>query len=189
MTKAQPVEIEARLIGSPSSVASEHETRQDDDMTSEGSSDWKLPWKATCRCGQVKMRVTAPPLLTMACHCTGCQRMSASAFSLSALFPSSGFEVLEGEPVIGGIHGPSRHFHCPHCKSWLFTRPEGLDHLVNVRATMLDDHGWFVPFMETCTSEGFSWAKTGAKHSFPNIPDPSVFPALIAEFAQAPPPH
>ena len=63
----------------------------------------------------------------MACHCTGCQRMTASAFSLSALYPSSGFEVTEGRPVIGGLHGPARHFFCPHCMSWLFTRPEGTE--------------------------------------------------------------
>ena len=30
--------------------------------------DWKLPWDAHCRCERVKMRISAPPLLTMACH-------------------------------------------------------------------------------------------------------------------------
>jgi hypothetical protein len=146
--------------------------------------EWKLPWDARCRCDQVQMRVTAPPILTMACHCTGCQRMTASAFSLSIAIPTSGFEVVRGEPVIGGLHGASRHYHCPHCKSWLFTRPEGMDHFVNMRATMLDDHAWFVPFAETCTSEGFSWAKTGAKHSYPNIPELSVYMPLVDEFAK-----
>jgi hypothetical protein len=146
-------------------------------------SDWKLPWEATCRCGGVRMRVTAPPLLSMACHCIGCQRMSASAFSLSLAVPASGFEVIEGEPVIGGLHGPHRHHHCPYCKSWLFTRPDGMPELVNLRATMLEDHAWFVPWVETCTIEGFAWAKTGAKHSFPDIPSPEVFGPLVAEFA------
>ncbi len=101
-----------------------------------------LPQEGRCRCGQVRFRITAPPLLTMACHCTGCQRMTGSAFSLSAAIPSEGFAVTQGEPVIGGLHGPSRHYFCPHCLSWLFTRPEGLDHFVNVRSTMLDDPAW-----------------------------------------------
>jgi hypothetical protein len=148
-------------------------------------SDWKLPWTARCRCDQVQMRVTLPPLLAMACHCIGCQRMSASAFSLSLAIPTPGFYVDAGEPVIGGIHGDNRHFHCPHCKSWLFTRPFGMDQqFVNLRATMLDDHGWFVPFVETCTSEGLPWAKTGAVHSFPNIPAIDAFMPLVADFAQ-----
>lgn len=106
-----------------------------------------------CRCGQVRFRVGSRPLITMACHCTGCQRMTASAFSLSALYPAGEFEVTEGQPVIGGMHGAARHFFCPHCMSWLFTRPEGTDDFVNVRATLLDDSGGFRPFIETFTSE------------------------------------
>ena len=144
---------------------------------------WKLPWDGGCRCGGVRIRVTAPPLVTMACHCAGCQRMTASAFSLSVLVPAAGFEVVAGAPVIGGLHGASRHYHCDYCKSWLFTRPEGMDELVNVRATMLDDHAWFAPFVETCRDEGLPWATTGAPHSFVGIPDPSVFGPIVAEFA------
>src|SRR5690242_20124365 len=90
-------------------------------------SQWNLPWDGGCRCGQVRFRVSVAPLLTMACHCRGCQRMSASAYSLSAAIPTQGFTVIQGEPVIGGLHGPTRHFFCPHCKSWMFTKPEGLD--------------------------------------------------------------
>jgi len=52
-----------------------------------------------CRCGQVRFRFTAQPLLTMACHCRGCQRMTGSAFSLSAAYPASGFEVTAGEKL------------------------------------------------------------------------------------------
>ena len=147
--------------------------------------DWKLPWTAACRCEQVKMTITEGPIVTMACHCAGCQRMTASAFSLSLLVPASGFAVTAGEPVIGGLHGPTRHFHCPHCKSWLFTRPEGMDGFVNVRATMLDDHRWFVPFVETSTANAFPWAKTGATHSFPDIPASEAFGPIVAEFARS----
>lgn len=153
-------------------------------MADRPDAEWKLPWTARCRCERLQMRVTAPPIVTMACHCAGCQRMSASAFSLSVLVPSDGFEVTAGDAVIGGIHGPNRHFHCDYCKTWAFTRPSGMDAFVNLRATMLDDHGWFVPFVETCTSEGFAWAKTGAPHSFPNIPPVEAFGPIASEFAQ-----
>ncbi|WP_129790967.1 GFA family protein [Sphingosinicella sp. CPCC 101087] len=135
-----------------------------------------------CRCGLVRIRVTAPPLLTMACHCTGCQRMSASAFSLSAAIPSEGFSVTQGEPVIGGLRGPTRHYFCPSCMSWMFTRPEGLDMFVNLRPTMLDAAGWFSPFIETFTSEKLPWATTPAVHSYDTFPPFEAYEALVEEY-------
>ena len=136
-----------------------------------------------CRCGQIQFEVGAEPLITMACHCTGCQRMTASAFSLSALYPSNGFKVTFGEPVIGGLHGATRHYFCAHCMSWLFTRPEGMEDFVNVRATMMDDVQSHSPFIETYTDEKLPWATTPATHSFNKSPSPDDFPALLTEFA------
>ena len=136
-----------------------------------------------CRCGQVKFRANGRPIITMACHCTGCQRMTASAFSLSALYPSDSFEVIQGEPVIGGLHGATRHFFCPHCMSWLFTKPEGLDAFVNVRATMFDDTRDYTPFIETYTSEALPWAKTPAVHSFEKFPPMERYAELVEDFA------
>jgi hypothetical protein len=143
-----------------------------------------LPMEGGCRCGKLRFRVSAPPMLTMACHCTGCQKMSASAYSLSAAVPSDGFEVIQGEPVIGGLHGDqSRHHHCDWCKSWVFTRLPPELGFVNVRATMLDDTHWFAPFMETYRSEAFPWAATAAKHSYDRFPDMADYPALLADYA------
>ena len=140
--------------------------------------------KGQCRCGQVQFAVHSRPLITMVCHCTGCQRMTASAFALSALYASSQFKVERGEPVIGGLHGATRHFFCPHCMSWLFTRPEGMDQFVNVRATLFDDARSVVPFIETYTEEMLPWATTPAVHSFRKFPPRERFPELIAEFAK-----
>lgn len=137
-----------------------------------------------CRCGKTQFEVTSPPLITMVCHCTGCQQMTASAFSLSTLYASSGFNVLSGEPVIGGLHGATRHYFCPHCMSWLFTRPHGMDDFVNVRATLFDDAQSFVPFLESYTSEKLPWATTPAVHSFDKFPSANDFPQLLSEFAE-----
>ncbi|HEY5710760.1 MAG TPA: GFA family protein [Allosphingosinicella sp.] len=146
--------------------------------------EWKLPWEGGCRCGKVRIRVTKPPLLTGACHCTGCQRMSASAFSLTVTVPADGFEVTKGEPVLGGLKGPvSHHHHCPGCMSWMFTRAEGFDWFVNVRPSMLDDHHWFAPFVDIFTGEGLLWAATGAPHRFEGSPGMEDFQRLMQAFA------
>ena len=136
-----------------------------------------------CRCGRVRLKVTKRPLLTMACHCKGCQRMSSSAFSLSAAIPAEGFEVIEGEPVIGGLHGASRHYFCGYCMSWMFTRPDQADWLVNVRATMFDDASGFTPYMETYTDEKLAWVTTPAVRSFPKFPELADYQGMVQEFA------
>ncbi len=147
-------------------------------------SDWHLPWDGGCMCGQLRFRISAPPLLTMACHCTGCQKLTASAYSLSLAVPSEGFEVTSGEPAVGGMHGVHKQLYCPHCKNWVFTRPGGLDFLVNVRATMLDDHHWVVPYVETWTAEKLPWATTPAVHSFDGLPELEAYEPLVEAFAR-----
>ncbi len=161
--------------------------------------DWNLPWSGGCRCGQIRLQVSAPPLLSMACHCTGCQRMTASAFSLSVAIPSVGFSILKGQPTIGGLHGATRHYFCPpigglhgatrhyfcpHCMSWIFTRTEGMDEFVNLRATMLDDASWFTPFIETWTREKLLWATTSAVHSFETLPNYEEYASLIEQYTK-----
>ena len=146
-----------------------------------------LPWEGGCRCGQVRLKVSAKPLLTMACHCTGCQHMSSSAYSLSVAIPSEGFEVTEGEPVIGGMHDENlKHYFCPYCMTWMFTRLEGFDWFVNLRPTMLDDPRWFTPFVETWTNEKLPWVTTPAVHSYAALPAMDEYEGLIKEYmAQA----
>ncbi|CRM89241.1 hypothetical protein [Pseudomonas sp. 22 E 5] len=143
-----------------------------------------LPIEGSCRCERVRFSVSAAPVITMACHCTGCQKMSSSAFSLSALIPASGFMVTQGCPVIGGMQGVDRHYFCPHCMSWLFTRPHGIDEFVNVRAALLDNASGYVPFMETWTREKLPWASIPAVESFAQLPEPQEFPRLMQAYAE-----
>lgn len=142
-----------------------------------------LPWDGGCLCGKIRLRITAPPLLTSACHCTGCQRLSASAFALSISVPPDGFAITRGSPVIGALHGDQGDYlYCDWCKCWLLTRPRAPLGFVNVRASALDDHGWFAPFVEFWTDEKLPWATTPARHSFATQPDMEAFGPLLAEF-------
>lgn len=145
-----------------------------------------LPIEGGCRCGRVRFRLTEAPWAETACHCRGCQRMTASAFSTTLVMPAAGFALIGGETVIGGLHGDEAdHHHCDWCKSWLFTTPHADLGFVNVRATLLDDPGWFAPWMETQTAEKLPWAETGAERSFDRFPAMADYPALIAEYRAA----
>ena len=48
---------------------------------------------------------------------------------------------------------------------------------------MLDDTGWFVPFIETWTSEALPWAKLPVRHSYERFPPFEDYERLIAEYA------
>ena len=138
-----------------------------------------------CRCGALRLQVTGAPVLTVACHCTGCQRMSGGAYSLTSTWPEGRFEMLSGEPVLGGLRGDIRHHHCPSCLSWVYTRAAQLGPLVNVRTTMLDDPPREPPFIEVYTDEALPYALTGAAHSFAQFPPMDQLQPLLASFANA----
>jgi hypothetical protein len=148
-------------------------------------SDWKLPWAASCMCGQVKMRVTAAPVMAMACHCTGCQKLTSGAYSLTLMLPASGFEKIEGETDLGGLHREqSAHHFCTRCNNWLYTTGIAGGQFVNFRPTMLEDASWFTPFVESYMSEKLPGAATGAKHSFDKFPEPHQYGSLMAAYAE-----
>ena len=60
--------------------------------------------KISCQCGTVTFRASLPkPLAVYICHCTECQKQSASAFGITAMFPAEGMWPLPEEirPFVG----------------------------------------------------------------------------------------
>jgi hypothetical protein len=47
------------------------------------------PIHGACQCGEVTYELTEPPLMVIACHCKQCQKLSTSAFSITALVNSN----------------------------------------------------------------------------------------------------
>ncbi len=110
--------------------------------------------------------------------------MSGSAYSLTAMIPLDGVEVTQGATTISGPRGPQQDHHfCPHCMTWMFTQVIGAD-FVNLRPTMLDDHSWFEPYLETWVTERLPWATTTARHAFDGFPPVDAYGALFAGFAE-----
>lgn len=146
-----------------------------------------MPIEGGCRCGKVRFRINQSPLFTAICHCTGCQKMTGSAFSTTVCVPADGFDVIEGETVAGGMHGGREkgdHQHCDWCKSWIFTRVPAAMGVINVRATMLDDASWVTPFLETYTSEALPWAIQDSPRSYAKFPPPEEYQAIVADYAK-----
>lgn len=129
------------------------------------------PFQGSCLCGAVQVRVESPPLLTLACHCRGCQKFSASAYSLTTMFPYESFSCT-GELIKGGLGSSGKdHYFCKSCKNFIYSQIDGASYRVNLRTSILDNAASFEPFAEVMTDQKMSWATVPAKHSYSQSPE------------------
>ena len=53
----------------------------------------QFPIEGGCRCGRVRFHLDGAPWIESACHCRGCQQMTASAFSTTLTVAATDFAV------------------------------------------------------------------------------------------------
>jgi hypothetical protein len=68
----------------------------------------KLPQTGGCQCGKIRYGITEEPQLVYTCHCTECQRLTSSAFSMGVVVPEPAFRLsgsshisYDGSPTAG----------------------------------------------------------------------------------------
>jgi len=149
-----------------------------------GNSGFSLPLHGHCRCGQIRYRVTQAPRFIFACHCTDCQQLTGSAFSMGMVVPEAGFG-LEGQPHSwekkGESGGWSRQFTCRECAGWTHTTTENTEGLVIVRPMTLQQHSWVRPVAQLFTRSALPWALMPVQFSFETeFKDPSPLEQAFA---------
>ena len=142
------------------------------------------PFEGSCLCGAAQVHITAPPLLTFACHCRDCQKLCASTYSLNTMFPSDSFSCT-GELITGGLGSTDRkHYFCKSCLSFIYSQVAGAEWRINLRTSVLNDAALFDPFIEVMTNEKVPWANVAATHSFSQNPaSPEDVKALMDEYS------
>ncbi|MBG9390101.1 GFA family protein [Caenimonas aquaedulcis] len=73
-----------------------------------------------CLCGRVRFKASGPPMRTLACHCTFCQKVTGTSFYAESLYQRSAVEFNEGElkqfDHTSDVSGKKVHVHfCPNC--------------------------------------------------------------------------
>jgi hypothetical protein len=118
----------------------------------------KLPQTGGCQCGRIRYEISEAPRLVYTCHCTDCQRLTSSAFSMGIVVAEQAFR-LTGEPRAlqrtadsGRI---STRLVCPECGSWIAGPPR--DGMIRVRAGTLDDTSWLRPTQHIWTRSKQPW--------------------------------
>jgi hypothetical protein len=123
-----------------------------------------LPLTGGCLCGTVRYEISAAPILTYTCHCTDCQRITGTAFSLAIIVPESAFRLVKGEPrPVERIADSGRvnvRLLCPDCGCWISgigrVAPSG-ELVRRVRAGTLDDRSWLRPTAHFFTRTKQPW--------------------------------
>ena len=118
-----------------------------------------LPQTGGCLCGKIRYEITEAPQLVYTCHCTDCQRLTSSAFSLGLVVAETAFNrsgiaprPLQRTADSGRVN---TRFVCADCASWLYSQPRG--GLVRVRAGSLDDRSWLRPTRHLWTRSKQPW--------------------------------
>jgi hypothetical protein len=121
----------------------------------------KLPIDGGCQCGSLRYQVTATPLMIYACHCTNCQRITGSAFVLSATIMEESLRYTSGEPRTvewRSDAGNSRFGQfCGDCGCRIAHGSTPSNGIFSLRAGTFDDTRWVVPMGHIWTRSAQSW--------------------------------
>src|ERR1041384_7940995 len=67
-------------------------------IDAEGFRRMKPPLPGGCLCGALRYEIANAPSMAYPCHCTDCQHLTSSAFSLAITVQDSAFQLTKGEP-------------------------------------------------------------------------------------------
>jgi hypothetical protein len=114
-----------------------------------------------CQCGAIRYRLTAPPLMAYACHCSECRRTTASAFGVSCAVLQETMEITRGTlkridwEVESGAHRYGEF--CGACGSRIRNGDVPSRGVFSLRAGTLDDQQWAEPVAHTWLSSKVGW--------------------------------
>ncbi|MGO2418197.1 MULTISPECIES: GFA family protein [Vibrio] len=118
-----------------------------------------------CQCGKIKFSLKAAPKMVIACHCKECQKLSTSAFSITAIVQQDDIDIdidIEGE-----LHETSRIADsgntnigkfCSGCGNRIYQLNPAEPTVIKFKAiSSLSDTKMVVPTTHVWTSEKQSW--------------------------------
>jgi hypothetical protein len=125
----------------------------------------------------VRYEIATEPLTVIACHCSQCQKQSASAFGMTAMVPREALTITSGTPGhwerkadSGNIVGAA---FCETCGGRLYHMPANKA-LLNVKAGTLDDSCSLSPVGHIWTEGAQPWLRDSLKGVIYPGPPPNI---------------
>lgn len=115
-----------------------------------------------CHCGFVTYAAELDPEDVSICHCTDCQRLTGSAYRVTAGTPRASFRLTGGEPklyVKVAENGRKRlQFFCPHCGSPVYTTGTDEDaEEIGIRVGTINQRQELAPRSQIWCSSALPW--------------------------------
>ena len=117
--------------------------------------------KAQCQCGELTADVADDAYrLTVACHCTDCQRRSGSPFDAIAYFPESSVAIAgvatEFERPTDAGNRLTSGF-CPRCGSTVYVRASKTPQMVGITVGSFADPHFAPPALSVYEQSRLAW--------------------------------
>jgi hypothetical protein len=127
----------------------------------QGFQRMKLPQTGGCQCGALRYEITQAPQMIYACHCSDCQSITSSAFSMALVLADGAGRLVKGDPrAVQRTADSGRvttRWMCPECGSWVCRAESSRSALRNVRAGTRDDTSWVRPRVHLWTRSKQPW--------------------------------
>lgn len=120
-----------------------------------------LPLRGGCFCGALRYELSAPPLMIYNCHCTNCQKITGSAFTVAATVPENALTFTQGVPkrILWKADSGTERFglFCGDCGSRIANGQTPTSGLLSLRAGSFDDTSWVEPVGDIWTKSAQPW--------------------------------
>ncbi|MBU2886798.1 GFA family protein [Gilvimarinus agarilyticus] len=120
----------------------------------------QYPIEGSCQCGQVRYQLLAAPKVVVACHCKECQKLSTSAFSITAMVNADDL-VFHGEMKdwrrVADSGKTSAAKFCPQCGNRLYHYDPQEPNNIKLKPSNLSDTSIIQPTMHVWVSEKQNW--------------------------------
>ncbi|HDR1003158.1 GFA family protein [Pasteurella multocida] len=118
------------------------------------------PINGQCQCGKVHYTLHKAPIAIAACHCKQCQKLSTSAFSLTAMIDKDALELM-GELKAFRRQADSGNqtivMFCPTCANHIYHYSPSYPDKLILKPSTLDNTEIITPTIHVWTKEKQTW--------------------------------
>lgn len=131
--------------------------------------------QGACHCGHIAFEAEVDPAKVGLCHCTDCQTLSSSAFSMFVPVAKEAFRLVQGRPKIyvkTGESGARRaQAFCPECGTRIYASAELDPQRFNLRVGTVRERNVLPPRVQLWCRSALPWVMDlGSVEKIPTQP-------------------